>query len=378
MKGSLRQRSPGSWEITLDLGVGSGGKRQRKYVTVRGNKSQAQRRMRELLSVLDKGMALPAEKISVGDWLDRWMNEQVIPYRRQSTKERYQGVIKLHLKSHIGHIELTRLAPFHVQALESRLSREGMAPSGVSLVHNVLSGAMRYAMRMELIYRNPVALVSPPPHQKREPNPPAIRAVRDALALARADDHHLAACIHLISYTGLRRGEALGLTWDNVYLDEGYVFIRASLVRTRERGLMLEPPKTESGRRRVDLDATTVEVLRRHQKRQDEIKGAMGEAYEDRGAVFAGALGEWINPGQLARAVQSLGKKVGYPGMTVRSLRHFHASVALQSRQNIVVVSKRLGHSNVSITSDIYAHVLPGWQKETAEAFAEAMEEDEL
>ena len=78
---------------------------------------------------------------------------------------------------------------------------------------------------------------------------------------------------------------------------------------------------------------------------------------------------------QLTRAVKKLGTRAGHPGMTVRSLRHFHASVALQTGENIVVVSKRLGHSNVSITSDIYAHSLPGWQKETAEAFAEAMKE---
>ena len=85
--------------------------------------------------------------------------------------------------------------------------------------------------------------------------------------------------------------------------------------------------------------------------------------------------GEWLNPAMLTRAVKSLGRRVGRPDMTVRSLRHFHASVALQTGQNIVVVSKRLGYSNVSITSDIYAHALPGWQKQTAEAFAQAMEE---
>ena len=99
-----------------------------------------------------------------------------------------------------------------------------------------------------------------------------------------------------------------------------------------------------------------------------------GDAYDDHGRVFAGACGEWINPNQLTRAVESLGERVGHPGMTVRSLRHFHASVALQTGQNIVVVSKRLGHSNVSITSDIYAHSLPGWQRQAVDAFAQAME----
>ena len=122
-----------------------------------------------------------------------------------------------------------------------------MSPRGVNLVHTVLSGAMRHALRMELIMRNPVALVSPPPQQKREANPPPIAAVREALALARSDDHHLSACIHLIAYTGLRRGEALGLTWDNVNLEGSYLQVRASLVRSRERGLVLDRPRQRAG-----------------------------------------------------------------------------------------------------------------------------------
>ena len=149
--------------------------------------------------------------------------------------------------------------------------------------------------------------------------------------------------------------------------------IAASLVRSRELGLILEPPKTDSGRRRVDLDAGTVEVLRRHRESQEEVKTVMRDAYQDGGVVFANHYGEWLNPGLLGRTVKTLGRRAGHEGMTVRSLRHFHASVAIQTGQNIVVVSKRLGHSNVSITTDIYAHALPGWQKQAADAFAEAM-----
>ncbi len=98
------------------------------------------------------------------------------------------------------------------------------------------------------------------------------------------------------------------------------------------------------------------------------------DAYHDAGRVFAGATGEWLKPMQLTRAIKRLGERVGHPDMTVRSLRHFDAGVAVQALQNIVVVSKRLGHSNVSITSDVYAHSLPGRRRQAAEAFADAMD----
>ncbi len=374
MKGSLRQRSPGSWELTIDTGRDALGRRQRKFVTVRGTKAQAQRKLRELLTSLDQGIALPAEKILLRDWLDQWMQEIIAPNRRQRTKERYQGIITRHIKPAIGHVQLTKLAPSHVQALESQLSAQGMAAEGVGLVHRVLSGAMKHALRMEMVYRNPVSAVSPPRIIRQEPAPPDISAVRAALELARAEEHYLYACIHLIAYTGMRRGEAMGLLWDDVDLERGRILIERSLSRTLERGLCVDPPKTNSGRRVVDLDVRTIEVMAKHQEDQRTTKELMRDMYEDYRRVFAGPYGEWINPDQLSKAVKRLGKRVGHPSMTVRSLRHFHASVSLQSGQSVVIVSKRLGHASVSTTADIYAHSLPGWQKEAAEAFARTMD----
>ena len=324
---------------------------------------------------MDRGIDISTDKILFRDWLDRWMRDLIIPQRRQNTRERYQGIIRLHINPALGHVEVAKLSPYQVQAFESSLTVSGMAPEGVGLVHRVMSGAMRYAMRMEIVHRNTVSLVSPPTVAKRETEAPTVQEVRDTLSLAKSEKHHLLACIHLVAFTDVRRGEALGLTWDNVNLHAGQMRIIASLVKTRGQGLLLELPKTASGRRVMDLDAGTVDVLIDHRARQDEIKQTMRDAYNDRGRVFAGAEGEWINPAQLTRAVRSLGDRCGVRDLTVRSLRHFHASVMLQSGQNPVVVSKRLGHANVSITSDIYAHSLPGWQKQAATAFAEAMEE---
>ena len=361
--------------MTIDTGRDLFGKRQRKFVTVQGTKAQAQRRLRELLSILDKGLGLPAEKISMHAWLNRWMAEHVTPHRRQRTKERYQEIIDRHIAPTIGHIALAKLGPSHIQALETHLLTK-MSAKGVQNVHAVLSGALKHALRMELIHRNPVSLVSAPPIERREVSPPNMSAVRDVLALARAEGHHLFACIHLIAYTGLRRGEALGLLWDNVDLDHGHILIDGSLIRSRELGLIREPPKTNSGFRVVDLDAGTTQILAEHREQQQRIKESMRELYVDHRRVFAGARGKWIDPMQLTRAVQQLGHRVDYDRMTVRSLRHFHASMTLQAGENIVVVSKRLDHSSVSITSDIYAHALPGWQKRAAEAFAKAMSAD--
>ena len=375
MKGSLRQRSPGSWELTVDLGRDERGRRERTFRTVRGTKAQAQRTLREMLSALDRGAPIPGHHILLRDWLASWMRDIIAPRSRQKTKERYDGIIRHHINPALGHVEIGSLAPSRVAEFEAELLGGGMAPKGVSLVHTVLSGAMKHALRMELIHRNPVSLVPAPSVPRRETVPPEISTVRRVLELAEREDHHLYPCIRLIAYTGLRRGEALGLTWANVDLDAGYIQVVVALVRSQELGLIIQPPKTVAGHRRVDLDVGTSDLLRHHRDQQEGVKEAMRQSYDDRGVVFANHYGGWLNPAMLTRAVRSLGRRVGHDGMTVRSLRHFHASVVLQAGQNVVVVSKRLGHSAVSITTDVYAHVLPGWQRQAADAFAEAMQE---
>ena len=328
-----------------------------------------------MLTDLDHGITLPQRSYRLEEWLDQWMTDVIIPNRRQKTVDRYEGVIRLHLVPHLGHLELSKITPVHVQRLEGYLRTErGMSPKGVQMVHNVLGGALRHAVKMELISRNPVASVSPPPLEKKEAFSPVVASVRRLLAHAEADGHHLWPCLHLLAYTGLRRGEVLALEWSRVNLDKQLMTVAASLVTTA-RGISVEQPKTSSGQRVVDLDSLTVEMLRDHRKRQE--KDAQALRMPPPSIVFPrNGLGGWCHPNTLSNTLERLAKKAGCPEVTARSLRHFHATVSLQANQNVVVVSKRLGHSKVSITLDIYAHALPGWQKEVAEAFAREMDQE--
>jgi integrase len=301
--------------------------------------------------------------------------EYVTPNCRQKTKERYEGIIRRHITPALGHIELRKLTPRDVQAFESKLSSKGMKPAGVEVAHNTLSGALKYALRMEVVWRNVVQSVTPPKVERKEVEPPEITIVRRILETARGKEHPLYPCLHLIAYTGVRRGEALGLRWQDVNLEVGSICISQTLGRSLA-GLIFQPPKTNAGRRVIDLDDETVAVLRAHQGQQLLHKAQLEGVYKDQGLAFAHPLGHPINPMAVTRAYQSLAKKAGLEGANIHSLRHFHASVTLQAGQSIVTVSKRLGHASTSITADIYAHSMPGWQKEAANAFARAMREE--
>ena len=375
MNGSIRKRGDRSWELTVDLGRDASGKRRRKFVNVKGTKAQAQQKLRELVIRTDKGIPVATQKITFGQWLSRWMAEYVVPNTRQRTIERYLGLIEKHIAPHVGHVELTKLTPSDIQALEAMLLGNGMAPKGVEMVHNVISGSYKYALRMEAVWRNPAKSVTPPKITRKEVEPPEIAKVREILKLAEEEGHPLFPCFHLIAYTGLRRGEALGLRHQDLNLEVGTISVVQSLVRSLQKGLILEPTKTNAGRRTIDLDDGTVAVLRAHMGKQLLSRMELEGAYEDNGLVFPGPLGAPLKPMALTRAFQSFAKRLGLERAKLHDLRHFHASVMLQSGQSLLLVSKRLGHTSISTTGNVYGHLLPGWQKEAANAFAKAMEE---
>jgi integrase len=241
-------------------------------------------------------------------------------------------------------------------------------------VHNTLSGALKYALRMEVVWRNVAQAVTPPKVVRKEVEPPEVTTVRHILEMARQIEHPLFPCLHLIAYTGVRRREALGLRWQDVNLEVGTISIVQTLGRSLQ-GLIFQPPKTNAGCRVIDLDDDTIAVLRAHQGQQLLLKAGLNGAYHEQGLVFTDPLGDPINPMAVTPAFQSLAKKAGLQGVNIHTLRHFHASVTLQAGQSMVTVSKRLGHASTSITADIYAHCLPGRHKEAANAFAKAMRE---
>ena len=250
-----------------------------------------------------------------------------------------------------------------------------MAPKGVELVHTVISGAFKYALQEEVAWGNPATAVKSPRVERKEVEIPEISRVRETLALAEEEGHPLFPCLHLIAYTGLRRGEALGLRRQDLNMETGVISIVQAVVRTLHQGVIIQPTKTGASRRSVDLDDDTIEVLRSHMGRQMLTRMELEGAYEDQGLVFPGPLGKPLEPIALNRALQSFARRVGFEDAKIHHLRHFHASVMLQRGESLLLVSKRLGHRSVATTGDVYGHLMPGQQKEAANAFAKAMKE---
>lgn len=371
MRGSVRSRGKNAWEITIDEGRDAKGKRIRKFYTVRGKKADAERRLTELLSAQDKGIPLDTGRLTVAQMLDRWYESYVIPHTRQKTSQGYQSIIRIHLEPYLGHIELTKLQPLHIQSMESDILSTGRAPKTVENVHRVISEALEHAMKWGLIWRNPANIVDPPKGEKYEPQLPTTDQALHIMELAKETPHY--AAFRLIAFTGCRRGECVGLRWRDLDFDRKVLSIVQSVQRIDGIGLIIEPTKTHRSRRPIVLDEETLSILKEHRVRQLERRLQVGHKWEDNDLVFPNRIGRPLDATTLTRTFKRLAKSVGAYGARLHDLRHFHATLLLKEGVHPKIVQERLGHATISVTLDTYSHVTPGLQAEAAHAFADAM-----
>ena len=223
MNGSIRQRSKGTWELTIDMGKDASGKRRRKFINVTGTKGAAQRKLRELLTSLDQGMPLDISKATVGEFLDRWMRDYVATNTAPSTKDGYGFIVRCHLIPNLGAFQLSRLQPAHLQeyyakalAHGRRDGKGGLSARTVQHHHRVLSEALSHAVKWGLLARNVATAVDPPKPSRSEMaflSPEDVERMLDA-----AEGTTFYVLIFTALYSGLRRGELLGLRWCEVDL----------------------------------------------------------------------------------------------------------------------------------------------------------------
>ena len=371
MKGHIRQRGSKSWAIVLDLGRDADGKRRQKWHTVKGSKKDAQRELARLLHEINTGAYVEPTRMTVSDYLDRWLEDYARSNVSPKTFERYEEIVRLHLKPSLGHHVLSKLQPLHIaryysEALVSgRKDGKGGGLSAQSVLHHhrVLRAALHQAVKWLLLPRNPADAVNPPRPQHREMHALDERAT--AKLLGAAEDTRLALPVLLAVTTGLRRGEILGLRWRDVDFQGGILAVRQSLEQTRG-GLTFKQPKTAKGRRVVVLPSLALEALRQHKAKQATVKLALGPAYDDHDLVCARDDGKPWPPDAFSTAFVGLVRKAGIARTRFHDLRHTHATQLLRQGVHPKIVSERLGHATVGITLDVYSHVLPGMQEEAA------------
>ncbi len=362
-EGSIFQRSDGRWSGVVEKDS-LDGKRHRKYIYGR-TREEVHERLTVLLRNKQQGLPIPDERVSLEHYLNRWLEDVVKPSVRTSTFIRYDGDVKYHFIPALGKIPLAKLTPQQLQNFYTEKAREGCAPQSILNMHRVLHSALKQAVRWNLVARNVTEAVTPPKIRRREMHtltPPEAKQLLEA-----AKGEPLDALYVLAVTTGMRQAELLALRWRDLDLEAGALEVRRTFSRG-ENGTRVETePKSAKGKRRITLAAMATDALRRHRIAQAKERLAAGRDWKDQGLMFCTAVGSPIEQSNLLRrSFWPLLAKAGLPRIRFHDLRHTAATLLLAQGVHPKIVQELLGHSQISLTLDLYSHVLPTMQEDAA------------
>jgi integrase len=371
--GHIRERSFGSFELRYSLGTDPAtGKRKIATVTVSGSRREAERELRRLLRSLDTGEHVDPHRMTVREWLRTWLDasrQEVAP----RTAERYAEIVDNFLSPALGNLQLTKLAPVHIQDAYNRWATGGrrdgklggLSPQTRRHIHRILSAALGRALEQQLIARNPCEAFKKrlPKVERREMA--SLTPEQSARLLHALQHSHIYWPVLIALATGARRGEVLALRWRHVDFDRGTVRIVESLEQTRA-GLRFKAPKTNRARA-VTLPSLAVEELRRLKQAQAEDLLTLGVRQTENTLVCARRDGNPLQPQSLTHEFpRFLTRLKDFPRVRFHDLRHSHATQLLLAGVHPKVAQERLGHSTISTTLDLYSHVTATMQEDAA------------
>ena len=404
-----RQRGHGGWWIRYDVPRDTSGRRRQVDEGPFPSKREAEAALADVLDRRYKGTYVGADRgLTFARYLDEWMAGKLA--LKASTRVSYEHHIALYLKAGLGHLRLADLRDTDFEELydamrqigrigqgkpspmlsrllaartDTKQARRPLTPNRVRTVHATVRSALNAAVKRRKIAHNPArhvelervraprALVwtdERVAHWRRtgqRPSPVMVwTPTQTGTFLDCVTDDRLYALWHLLVFRGLRRAEAVWLSWVDVDLDAASATVRAGSQQD------WDGPKSEAGERTVALDPATVAVLRRHRTVQQEARLLWGPCWTETGLVFTHEDGRALNPNGVSQRFERLAARHDMPPIRLHDLRHVAATLALTAGVDIKVVSEQLGHSTTQITRDIYLSVMPQVAQAAAEAAA--------
>ena len=363
-EGNIRKRKDGRWEGRYTAGRDpESGKVIYKNVL---GKTQAEVKEKLARAIEDnKGLDIvKAGQYTVGQWMDVWYENYSKIKVRPSSHKTYKGYIENHIKPSIGKIPLSKLTTLEVQALyrklltsgrvertESQQQPKGLSAKTVRNINQVISSAMELAKSQKLISTNPTDGCALPKVEHQEMK--TLTADQLAAFFREAKNSGVFEMYYLELATGLRRGELLGLKWDDINLDIGVIQVKRQVARID--GEVVEAPlKTKNSYRTLSIGADAIEILR-------EQRSKVADEY-----VFPSPNGGPISRDSVLHMLHRVLERAGLPKIRFHDLRHTFSTLALQNGVDIKTVSGMLGHYSAGFTLDTYDHVTTAAQKEAA------------
>ncbi|TDE10653.1 tyrosine-type recombinase/integrase [Jiangella asiatica] len=362
------------WAFEVELPAGADGSRRRVTKSGYAGQREAKKARDAVIAEERSGTLTDDRSLTVAVYLRRWLARKVDTGSiRPATVASYTRHVEL-LVAEIGHHRLHELRAHHIEAGYRKIAKANpaMGPASLVRLHATLRSALRAAVkRREGLTHDPCQHVELPKARRPRVQVWSVPQWQTFMSCPAVAEHPMKPLFEVAALTGMRRGELVELQWSDIDLAAGVVTVKRQAVVVGHE-VIVGPPKTASGDHRlVDLDAGTVELLKRLKRSQARQRLALGPAWlDDEGHVFTREDGAPWHPERVTKTFVRLAKAGGLEPCRFHDLRHLQASLMLAAGVEVGIVSKRLGHSTVTLTSDTYSHLMPGVGKAAAEAAA--------
>lgn len=359
MRGSVTKKGS-RWYIRYYTGKDAAGKWRQKWEGSWGSKRDAERVLRERIGEIESTYERKADSSTMAIYLRYWLNNYCVPRLKTNTVNGYRVNIEKHIIPYIGEKQLNRLKPNDIQKLYASLSAAGLGNTSIRYVHNNLHRALGYAVKQQLIVRNPADLVFAPTVAGYEAV--TLTPTQAQTLLKYCEGKELFIPVLLGLALGLRRGEVLGLQWSDVEWDEHTLTIRHSLTY-KKGGMELGSTKTKHSRRTLVLPDALYAALKVEQRRQEQQVASRGVTVNSAGFVCCRLDGTAYTSNALQHHFKDALKAAELPDIRFHDLRHTNATIMLRHAVPAKIVSSMLGHSTIGITLDTYSHVITEMQE---------------
>lgn len=373
-EGSIRKRKDGRWEGRYTAGHDpETGKAIYKNVLGR-SQAEVKEKLKQAIGETQALDITKAGKYTVGEWMEVWFQDYAKIKVRPSSHQTYQGYIQNHIRPNIGDIPLEKLTSLDLQKFYKKLLTQGRVdrveakgqPKGLSAktvrnIHQILSSALKLAQEQRLILSNPAEGCALPRVEHQEMK--TLTTVQLASFFREARESGVFELYYLELATGLRRGELLGLKWEDIDLERGDLRVRRQV--SRINGEVVEAPlKTKNAYRTLPLAEDTVSVLKEQRRKVGNSPW-----------VFPSPNGGPISPDSVLHMLHRVLKRAGLPKVRFHDLRHTFATLALQNGVDVKTVSGMLGHFSAGFTLDTYAHITRAAQRQAAQTMRSVLSE---
>lgn len=393
-KGSLEKRGDNTWRLVASYGM-KGDKQIKKTKTVtvkvaceqksckgctKTARCQARREAEKLLAEftleIEKGLFIEPAKLTFSDFVERWLKDYGATNLAPKTLHRYKQMLNTRILPAMGHLKVEQIRPTHLLDFYTNLQEDGIREDGkpgalsertILHHHRLISAIMQDAVEWQVIGSNPASRVKPPKVVKRQM--PCYDEEQVSQLLEATDKENLKhqVLIHLALWTGLRRGEIMGIDWSNVNFDKGVLQVSQASQYLPKQGTFTKEPKNENSNRLLSLPAFLVDMLKQYKKEQAEASMEIRDIWQDSDRIFTTWDGRPGHPEWPSQWFSKFIKKHELPHLNFHGLRHTAATMLINQGLPAKNISSRMGHANISTTMDIYGHYLKSADKEASD-----------